>query len=99
MPALAGDRLVSLIHSYCEADNIQIVFHSSNDEDSLRESVKAHGVRGYVCKGDIAGLRKKVNQYLDMASEDGAKATGPVGRFDAFVPGVGLTTKTDTPLR
>ena len=66
MPALAGDRLVQVIRDYCNDNNIHIVFLSSNDEDSLRESVAAHGVRGYICKGDIASLRSKVTQYLNL---------------------------------
>ena len=65
MPALAGDRLVQVIRDYCNDNNIHIVFLSSNDEDSLWESVAAHGM-GYICKGDIASLRSKVTQYLNL---------------------------------
>ena len=68
MPALSGDKLAGLIKPYCEAMKTPIVFHSSNDEDSLRESVATHGVQGYICKGNIADLRKKVNQYLSVNS-------------------------------
>ncbi len=64
MPALSGDSLTSLIKPYCEEMKTPIVFHSSNDEDSLRELAKSHGVRGYICKGDIVALRTKVNAYL-----------------------------------
>jgi CheY-like chemotaxis protein len=73
MPALAGDRLVDLIKGPCAANGTLIVFHSSNDEDSLRETVTTHGVRGYVCKGDVSGLRKKVNLYLDEVSRGSAR--------------------------
>jgi CheY-like chemotaxis protein len=66
MPALSGDKLAAIIKPYCETMKTPIVFHSSNDEDSLRELVKTHGVRGYICKGNIGDLRSKVNQYLKL---------------------------------
>lgn len=66
MPALSGDKLSTLIKPYCDATRTSIVFHSSNDEDSLRELVKTHGVRGYICKGNIMDLRSKVNEYLQL---------------------------------
>ena len=66
MPALSGDKLAAIIKPYCETTKTPIVFHSSNDEDSLRELVKTHGVRGYICKGNVSDLRSKVNQYLDL---------------------------------
>jgi CheY-like chemotaxis protein len=70
MPALPGDKLTALLGSNSDISHIPIVFYSSNDEDSLRESVAAHGVRGYICKGDIVNLRKRVNQYLDLPAGD-----------------------------
>jgi CheY-like chemotaxis protein len=66
MPALSGDKLADILKPYCEARKTAIVFHSSNDEDSLRELAKSHGVQGYICKGDVADLRNKVNWYLKM---------------------------------
>ncbi|MDA8424192.1 MAG: response regulator [Nitrospiraceae bacterium] len=66
MPALSGDKLATIIKPYCEAMKTPIVFHSSNDEDSLRDLAKTHGVRGYICKGNIGDLRSKVNQYLKL---------------------------------
>ena len=66
MPALSGDKLAAIIKPYCDSAHTDIVFHSSNDEDSLRELVKEHRVRGYICKGNIADLRHKVNQYLNL---------------------------------
>ncbi len=64
MPALSGDQIARLIKPLCEVMRAPIVFHSSNDEDSLRDLVRVHGVRGYICKGDVASLRSKVRQYL-----------------------------------
>ena len=64
MPGLSDDNLGSVLRIYEDVGQNPIVFHSSNDEDSLRESVTTHGVRGYICKGDVATLRKKVNEYL-----------------------------------
>ena len=66
MPALSGDKLAAIIKPYCDAMTTPIVFHSSNDEDSLRELVKTHGVRGYICKGNIPDLRSKVSLYLKL---------------------------------
>lgn len=63
MPGLAGDRLCSLIRSNRRISTA-IILHSSNDENSLRLAVEQHGADGYVCKGDIAGLRRKVAQAL-----------------------------------
>ncbi len=66
MPALSGDRLAMLLRATADTGHIRIVFYSSNDEDSLRESVSACGVHGYICKGDIINLRKKVDHYLSL---------------------------------
>lgn len=66
MPALSGDSLAALLHANAGTAAIPIVFHSSNDEDSLRKIVATYGARGYICKGDVAGLRNKVNHYLSL---------------------------------
>lgn len=61
MPGLSGDTLSKVIRSHSKAP---IVFYSSNDEDSLRQMVRLHNVRGYICKGDLYNLRAKVADYL-----------------------------------
>jgi CheY-like chemotaxis protein len=66
MPGLSGDKLSTIIKPYCDATRTPIVFHSSNDEESLRELVENHGVSGYICKGNIIDLRSKVNRYLRL---------------------------------
>jgi CheY-like chemotaxis protein len=66
MPGLSGDKLSEIIKPYCDSIRAPIVFHSSNDEECLRELVKTHGVRGYICKGNIIDLRSKVCQYLKL---------------------------------
>jgi CheY-like chemotaxis protein len=66
MPALSGDKLAGLLRTNSDTSHIPIVFYSSNDEDSLRECVAAHGVCGYICKGDIINLKRKVNRYLNL---------------------------------
>jgi DNA-binding response OmpR family regulator len=71
MPALSGDSLASLILANEHAKHVPIVFYSSNDEDSLRFSVSKHGVCGYICKGDVAELRKKVLRYLSSPKNAG----------------------------
>ncbi len=64
MPALSGDKLARIIRSNTDTQKIAIVFHSSNDEDSLRKAVLQYKVRGYICKGSLFDLREKVAYYL-----------------------------------
>jgi PleD family two-component response regulator len=64
MPALSGDKLALLLRENEHTRNIQVVFYSSDDEENLREIVKACDVQGYICKGDIVDLKNKVNHYL-----------------------------------
>lgn len=66
MPGLSGETLSGLIKPYCNFISAPIIFHSSNDEESLRESVRMHGVRDYICKGNIASLRSKVSTHLRL---------------------------------
>ena len=66
MPALSGENLALVFSSNAKTKNIPIVFYSSNDEDSLRYAVSKHGVRGYICKGNLYDLRKKVRIYVNM---------------------------------
>ena len=72
MPVLSGDKLAAQMRMNADTGHIPIVFYSSNDEDSLRESVAASGVRGYICKGNISDLRNKVNQYLNIPTVEKA---------------------------
>lgn len=65
MPGLSGDALSKIMRSHFSILKTPIVFYSSNDEDSLRQMVRLHQVRGYICKGDIFGLREKVANYLN----------------------------------
>ncbi|TLM66624.1 MAG: response regulator [Deltaproteobacteria bacterium] len=64
MPGLAGDRLCGLVRANGNSRNVLIMLHSSNDEESLRESARHFAADGYICKGDIAGLRRKVAAAL-----------------------------------
>jgi len=64
MPALSGDRLCSLLKGHASLKKIPVILYSSNDEDSLRRSVAEFGADGYVCKGDIAGLRGTASRIL-----------------------------------
>ncbi len=66
MPGLSGGRLSKVLLSNGKTRDIPIVFYSSNDEDSLRRAVAEHGVKGYIAKGDIFDLRKKVARYLEV---------------------------------
>ncbi len=62
MPALPGDKLCALIRTNAHDRKVPIVFFSSNDEDSLRGAVRDSGATDYVCKGDVSGLRRKLQQ-------------------------------------
>ncbi|MBT0664303.1 response regulator [Geobacter pelophilus] len=64
MPALSGENLVTLIKPWCRERRIPILFYSSNDEGILRALATDHGVQGYICKGDIPGLYKSVEEAL-----------------------------------
>lgn len=64
MPGLSGESLAKVIRVVDRTREVPIVFHSSNDEDSLRKSVASHGARGYICKGDIRDLKRKVAHYI-----------------------------------
>lgn len=65
MPALSGTGLSSLLLSNTGTKNIPIVFYSSNDEDSLRKAVSEYGARGYISKGNIYELKRRVAYYLE----------------------------------
>jgi CheY-like chemotaxis protein len=65
MPGLSGEKLSQLLLANSKTRDIPVVFYSSNDEDSLRRAVLEHGVKGYIAKGDVFDLRKKVARYLE----------------------------------
>jgi CheY-like chemotaxis protein len=64
MPALSGEKLARIIRSNTDTQKIAVVFHSSNDEDSLRKAVMQYRVAGYICKGSLFDLREKVAYFL-----------------------------------
>ena len=64
MPALSGESLAKVISSTKSVQDTPIIFHSSNDEESLRDSVMENGAKGYICKGDLADLKRKVAYFL-----------------------------------
>ncbi len=76
MPALSGDRLAQLLSFNSDTRHIPVIFYSSNDEDNLSAIVNTYGVRGYICKGNIAELRKKVDLYLNMPVLEKSLAQG-----------------------
>ncbi len=69
MPGLSGERFSRILLSNYETKDMPIVFYSSNDEDSLRRTVSEYGARGYICKGDIFELKKKVDLYIGRPSD------------------------------
>jgi CheY-like chemotaxis protein len=74
MPGLSGDKLAVVIKAQEATENIPIIFFSSNDEDSLRRSVREVKASGYICKGNIIELKTKVAYFLSHCSPEGATA-------------------------
>ncbi len=70
MPALSGEALAQILGVNADTKAVPIVFHSSNDEDLLRQAVAKHGVLGYVSKGNPATLRSRVAQYLERSRRE-----------------------------
>ncbi len=70
MPGLSGDQLISILMDNGNTKHATIVFYSSNDVDSLRESVSKYGAKGYICKGDIPELRRKIRHYLNLTNNN-----------------------------
>ena len=66
MPGVSGEMIAKVLLSEKKTKDTPIVFYSSNDEDSLREAVSKFGASGYICKGDVSGLKRKVSKYLSM---------------------------------
>ncbi len=64
MPGLSGENLASVLKANSATRQTAVVFYSSNDEDTLRASVKRLGVDGYISKGNTVQLRSKVAQLL-----------------------------------
>jgi CheY-like chemotaxis protein len=64
MPGLSGENLADVLKANSSTRETHIVFYSSNDEDTLRASVKRLGIDGYISKGNTAQLRSKVARML-----------------------------------
>ncbi len=68
MPEIAGEDIALVIRDYCRNCNIPVVFYSSNDEEQLRQSAVHCQAQGYICKGDVAGLRRIIDRALARES-------------------------------
>ncbi|HZZ85289.1 MAG TPA: response regulator [Anaeromyxobacteraceae bacterium] len=76
MPGLSGEALARILQRAqqrrpargAEPRPVPIVLYSSNDEDTLRQSVIDLGLSGYVCKGDLPGLRHRVRTFLGASA-------------------------------
>jgi twitching motility two-component system response regulator PilG len=64
MPGLSGDALALILSDNPLSASTRVVFHSSNDEDSLRLLTRKHSARGYICKGNPSDLRRKVAAFV-----------------------------------
>lgn len=68
MPGLSGDALAMILSENPLCAGSPVVFHSSNDEDSLRLMARRFGVQGYICKGNPHDLRRKVAAFVASGS-------------------------------
>lgn len=64
MPGLSGDALALILSDNPLSAGTRVVFHSSNDEDSLRLLTRKYGAQGYICKGNPHDLRRKVAGFV-----------------------------------
>lgn len=67
MPGLSGEGLADVIRANKNAAQVKLVFFSSNDEQDLRRAVSEHKADGYICKGDLFGLRERVATLLGQS--------------------------------
>ena len=68
LPALSGEALLPIIKGRESIRGTPVVLHSSNDESDLRSAAARLGAAGYVCKGDVAGLRRTVVRLVGPAA-------------------------------
>jgi CheY-like chemotaxis protein len=64
MPGLSGEGLVGVLRQRDETRRTSVLLYSSNDEDALRTAAARLGVAGFVCKGDVRELYRKVEAVL-----------------------------------
>jgi CheY-like chemotaxis protein len=64
MPALSGEGLLPLLKGREQTRDTKVVLYSSNDESTLRRAASRLGAAGWVCKGDVAGLRRTVARLV-----------------------------------
>jgi CheY-like chemotaxis protein len=60
MPALSGESLVALLRARERTRGVPVLLYSSNDEQALREAARRLGIEGWIPKGDVDQLRRKV---------------------------------------
>ena len=64
MPGLSGEGIAKMLSENPRLSEFPILFHSSNDAENLHQMAKSAGVAGYVCKGDVFELKRKVAKAL-----------------------------------
>jgi CheY-like chemotaxis protein len=72
MPALSGIDLAVYLRSDTRTCTIPVVLYSSADEKVLTLAVSRHRLSGYIHKGDITELRRKVSYFLGDLARDAA---------------------------
>lgn len=64
MPGLSGPGLLDAIRGESDLSATKIIFFSSADEESLKNSVRNAGAYGFIRKGDREQLRREVANAL-----------------------------------
>ncbi|MEO0814242.1 MAG: response regulator, partial [Myxococcota bacterium] len=65
MPAMGGERLLSVLRKYQSLSDVRVVFHSGKEEDELREMAESFGADGFIKKSlDPEVLPKQVAEFL-----------------------------------
>lgn len=64
MPSLPGDDLAAFLRADERTRHVPLVLYSSAGEDQLGKAILRHRLRGFIQKGDITELRRKVRYFL-----------------------------------
>ncbi len=77
MPALPGLDLAAYLRADDRTRRIPVILYSSADEKVLSDAVAKYRLPGYICKGDLIELRRKVSYFLgDLARDTAAFGKG-----------------------
>jgi CheY-like chemotaxis protein len=70
LPAFSGADLAAHLRADERTRSIPVVLYSSADEKVLSAAVAKHRLPGYISKGDLSELRRKVSYFLGDLAKD-----------------------------